>query len=85
MIAYWIGFQPQDMPWQPQHAVGIKWAGKAEYQQQLARLIDAERRAIEGTIVSLRKRGLLTDDEAAALKPKIVVTIDCQMKPCPMD
>ena len=85
MIAYWTGVQPQDMPWQPLRSVGIKWSGKTEYQQQLAKLVDSERRAMQDTVVALRKRGLVTAEEASMIGPRIVVTIDCQVRPCPLD
>lgn len=85
LIAYWLGIKPEDMPWQPEMTVGIKWAGKAAYQRKLGEIVESERQTLRGTVASLRKRGLLTDDEASGIAPKIVVTVECKMKPCPLE
>ena len=42
---------------------------------------EAERLKLSATVQSLRDRGLLTNDVAM---PRLVVTIECDMTPCPL-
>jgi len=84
LIAYWLGFKEQDMTWEPEQHFGVKWAGKAAYQQRVGEIVESEREKLRATVEALQQRGFLTADEAAIVTPKIVVTIECDLKPCPL-
>lgn len=84
LIAYWLGVKPQDMSWQPQQNFGIKWSGQASYRRRLAEIIESERKKLQVTVEALRQRGFLTEDEATLPAPRLVVTIQCDLKPCPL-
>jgi hypothetical protein len=81
LIAYWLGIKPQDMAWQPVEPFTIQWTGKAAYYQRLGEIVDSERRKLRATSAALRQRGVLTGLDAA---PKLVVTVQCDLKPCPL-
>jgi hypothetical protein len=81
LIAYWLGIQPQDMTWQPVEPFTIRWTGQAAYQRQLGKIVESERQKLSATVDSLRQTGVLTGPGAA---PKLIVTIQCEMKPCPL-
>lgn len=82
LIAFWLGVKPQDMTWWPVQNFGIKWTSKAAYQQQVGEIIESEREKLRATVATLQQRGFLTADKGAVVMPKIVVTVDCDMKPC---
>lgn len=84
LIAYWLGVKDKEVTWQPVEPFTIVWAGKAAYERQLGKLIEAERAKLRETVRSLRERGLMTEGEAAAYAPRLVVTVECDIKPCPL-
>jgi hypothetical protein len=81
LIAYWLGVKPHDMPWQPQQAFTIRWTGKPAYERQLAKIVESQRQKLRATSDALRKRGILGGLDAV---PKLVVTIHCDIQPCPI-
>lgn len=83
LIAYWLGVKPQDMSWWPLQNFGIKWAGNAAYQPRLGEIVESQRKKLHATVEALRQRGFLTEYEATIVTPKLVVTIECDIKPCP--
>lgn len=84
LIAYWLGGKEQDMTWEPEQHFGVKWAGKAAYQQRVGEIVESEREKLRATVEALQQRGFLTADQAAIVTPKIIVTIECDLKPCPL-
>jgi len=81
LIAYWLGIKPQEMAWQPVEPFTIRWMGNAAYQQQLGKILESERQKLSATVDSLREKGVLTGPGAP---PKLVVTIQCEITPCPL-
>lgn len=84
LIAYWLGVKPQDMTWWPVQNFGIKWTSKAAYQQRLGEIVETERQRLCATVAALQQRGFLSASDAAVVMPKIVVTIECDLTPCPL-
>jgi hypothetical protein len=84
LIAYWLGIQDTEMTWQPGERFTIVWTNMAAYQRQLGEIIESQREKLHATVEALRQRGLLTEGEAATYAPRLVVTIRCEIKPCPV-
>lgn len=87
LIAYWLGIKPEDMSWQPENYVTIAWTNKAGYEQKLGARIEAERRKMEETIDALGERGFVFYHTVYAppITPRIVVTVECDLNPCPLE
>jgi hypothetical protein len=85
LIAHWLGVNAKDMSWQPAEGFTIVWAGKADYQKQLGEITEAQREKLQGTVAALRQRGLLTEAEAATVVPRLIVSVQCAIEPCPLD
>jgi len=85
LIAHWLGVSEKDMSWQPAEGFTIVWAGKADYQKRLGEITEAQREKLQGTVAALRQRGLLTETEAATVAPRLVVSVQCAIEPCPLD
>jgi len=84
LLAYWLGIPDEQMPWTPWSTYAIKWTGKAAYERKLAKIVEAERRKLQSTVDALRQKGLLTDGGTDNVIPKLVLTIHCDIKPCPL-
>jgi hypothetical protein len=84
LIAYWLGTPEKQMSWQPVQTFSIVWSNKAAYQRQVGEIIESQRDKLHATVKELQARGLLTEDEASIVSPKIIVTIKCEIKPCPL-
>jgi hypothetical protein len=82
LIAYWLGVSAKDMLWQPVEGSTIQWSNQAEFESRLGAIVDEERRKLAVSVAGLRERGLLRETEAAM--PRLVVSIECQMEPCPL-
>lgn len=85
IIAYWLGVPEKEMTWQPVELFTIVWTTKTEYQRQLGEIVDAERGKLNATVVALRQRGLIKEDEAARYAPKLIVAVRCEIDPCPLN
>lgn len=85
LIAHWLGINEREMTWQPTEPLTIVWAGKADYQQKLGEITEAQRKKLHGTVIALRQRGLLTEAESNTVAPRLVVTVKCAIAPCPID
>ena len=84
LIAHWLGVGEKDMSWQPVESFTIVWNNKAAYQRQLGKIIEAQRAKLHATGQALRQRGILTESEAAISAPRLIVTIRCEIEPCPL-
>lgn len=84
LIAYWLGVHDNQMPWQPIENFTIVWTNEAAYKHRLSEILESQRKKLVSTVASLQKRGLLNESEAKTVCPKLVVTIQCNMKPCPI-
>jgi hypothetical protein len=85
LIAYWLGVHGQEVPWQAVESVSIVWKNKIAFHQELGATIDTQHLKLRETVESLRRLGLLTDSQAGTITPKLVVTIECDIKPCPLE
>jgi hypothetical protein len=84
LIAHWLGVKEKNMPWQPVEGFTIVWTDKAAYQRQLGEIVEAQREKLRATVEALGQRGLLTESEAAMVAPRLIITVQCQIKPCPL-
>jgi hypothetical protein len=84
LIAHWLGVTEKEMSWQPVEGFTIVWTGKAAYQRQLGEITEAQRAKLHASVEALRQRGLLTESEAAMVAPRLIVTIQCEIEPCPL-
>jgi hypothetical protein len=82
LIAHWLGVDDAKVPWQAKEKESIVWSGYAKYEQELGALTESHLQKLRATVTALHQRGLLKDDLATA--PRLVVTIKCSMKPCPL-
>jgi hypothetical protein len=82
LLAYWLGIPEGEMSWKPVESYTIVWTNQVAYQKELGEIVDAQRRKLNATVEALRQRGLLQKNEEAM--PRLVVTIQCEMKPCPL-
>jgi hypothetical protein len=85
LIAHWLGVKDKEMSWQPVEEFTIVWTDKAAYQRKLGQIVEAQREKLHTTVEALRQRGLLTDREAAMVAPRLIVKVDCEIKPCPLN
>jgi len=85
LIAYWAGSAGYKMTWKPDEHLTIVWAGKAAYERRLGQIIELHRKELRETVDEIERLGLMTPDEASAFSPKIVITVECDMTPCPLD
>lgn len=84
LIAHWLGIQDKDMRWKPAEQISIVWTNKAAYERRLGAAIELQRHRLRATVETLRQRGFLTESDAETTAPRLVVTIGCDIKPCPL-
>jgi hypothetical protein len=84
LIAYWLGGPSSAMTWQPNVAQTIIWTTQSAYDHERADLVQVEQQKLHDTVEALYQRGLLTNEEAATVAPKLTVTVECQIDPCPL-
>ncbi|MGB6729297.1 MAG: hypothetical protein WBE74_25605 [Terracidiphilus sp.] len=84
LFAYWLGVKPAEMSWQPRSEVAIVWADQAGYERKLGAMIGEQRNKMQEAIRGLQDRGLLTEEQADSISPKISVSIRCDISPCPL-
>ena len=90
LIAHWLGVAPRAMPWQPTETAEIVWTDLAAYQQQLGAIVEAHRAKLKATYDTLLERKLLQPSPYYPVSsdqgvPRLTITIQCQIKPCPID
>jgi hypothetical protein len=84
LLAYWLGVAPANMSWQPQSGPVIVWKDQAGYERDLGALVNEQRAKMLETWKGLQDRGLLSDKQAESISPKITVSIECDLTPCPV-
>lgn len=84
LIAHWLGVPPDAMLWHPTENESIVWTDQAAYESQLGAIVELHRKQLFATVEALHQRGLLSDDQAASVAPRLVVTVRCLIKPCPL-
>jgi hypothetical protein len=85
LLAYWLGVQVDHMSWQPVENFQIEWKNNPTYQQQLGEIVETQLDKLQATVDALHSRGVLTEGQTTTAMPKLVVTIQCKIKPCPLD
>jgi hypothetical protein len=85
LIAHWLGVMDKDMSWQPVEASTILWTDKVAYEQKLGEITESQRQKLHATVEALHQRGFLTAGEAATVTPRLVVTVHCEIDPCPLN
>ena len=84
LIAFWLGVRVVDMSWQPIESFTIVWSDRAGYDAELGKIVDGQREKLKATVQTLQQRGYLTESAASGLTPKLVVTVECEIDPCPL-
>ncbi len=84
LIAYWLGVTPAEMAWHPVKDVIIVWTDKDAYEKRLGEIVESQREILQGTSQALGERKLMNDNEVATIAPKLVVTVHCEIDPCPL-
>jgi hypothetical protein len=82
LLAYWLGIPESEMSWKPVESFTIVWTNKITYERQLGKIVESQRQKLSATVEALRRRNLLKKDEAAM--PRLVVIVQCEMAPCPL-
>ena len=85
LLAYWLGIQVDHMSWQPVENFEIEWKNNSAYQQQLGEIVETQRDKLQATVSALHSRGVLTESQTKVVMPKLLVTIQCGIKPCPLN
>ena len=84
IVAHWLG-QTQSMTmWQPEKSVTIIWRNRHAFDSTLGSLIAREEENFGSVTERLVQSGLLSKDEAAWVRPKLVVRMICHIDPCPI-
>ena len=83
LLTYWLGVQEDHMLWQPVESFSVIWTNNPSYQQQLGELVETQREKLQATVESLHELGILTESQTTTT-PRLVVTIRCNIKPCPL-
>jgi hypothetical protein len=84
LIAHWLGVANLDMEWQATMHVVIVWTSLAAYHERLGEVVEEQREKLRATVEALCQKGLMTEDPAWTTMPRLVVTIRCDMVPCPL-
>jgi hypothetical protein len=82
LLAYWLGISEGKGSWKPVENFTIVWTNKIAYQRQLGAIVESKHHKLDATVEASRHQGLLRADEAAM--PRLVVTVQCEMAPCPL-
>lgn len=80
LIAYWLGIKPDAMPWKSKESLSIEWTSKAAYHRELGQIIEQQRQKMLSTFQRLHDLDLLE----SIPEPRLVVSIECNMDPCPL-
>jgi hypothetical protein len=85
LIAFWLGKRVIDMSsWQPVDNFTIVWSDRSGYDAELGKIVEGQREKLKATVQTLQQRGYLTESAASALMPRLVVTVTCEIDPCPL-
>jgi len=84
LLAHWLGVPERNMAWQPVESRSIIWTDKATYEKEVGALVEAEREKLAETVARLRQVNLLTGGQADYALPRLIVTVSCDIRPCPL-
>ena len=84
LIAYWLGVHDHEMSWHPIDTFTIVWTNGSDYNRRLGEIVESQRRKLRDTVEQLRRQGLLSEQEASQVMPRLVVSIHCSIRPCPL-
>jgi hypothetical protein len=63
----------------------IAWAATFARRTLNVKIIEAQREKLHATVEALRQKGLLSEGEAAMVVPRLFVTVQCEIQPCPLN
>jgi hypothetical protein len=84
LLAYWLRVKPDKMTWQPEESFNVVWTTKSAYERELGSIIESERVKMIDTLQQLKKRNLFDVRMDDGTFPRIAVSIDCEIRPCPL-
>ncbi len=84
LIAYWLGINPRDMPWQLDKSLTISWTTRSAYERELGSLVEKQRAKMMDTFLKLQTLGLLNRQSSDAMVPRLLIEIECDIDPCPI-
>jgi hypothetical protein len=84
LIAFWLSVRAADMAWQPVEGFTIVWSDRSGYYAELGKIVEGQREKLKATVQTLQQRGYLTESAASGLTPRLVVTVTCEIDPCPL-
>lgn len=76
-----LGVQDEEMPWKLRQDENIVWAGSENFRHELQNDVSSEEAKLRETVDDFHKRGLLTETEAASVRPKLSVWVSDERKP----
>lgn len=78
VLSQMLGIPESSMAWQRFSTHDIEWKDTGQFLDSVHHRFNAERKALDATVTSLFARGLLTPQEAKAVRPQLVIDIDDQ-------
>jgi hypothetical protein len=84
IVAHWLGQSQNTMNWQERKTVTVRWTNRAAFDSALSRLLEKEQVGFASTTEHLVQSGLLSKEESAWVRPKLIVRIVCHIEPCPI-
>jgi hypothetical protein len=75
LLAALLGVDWTAMPWRTPRRISIPWQNGEQWQSELANLIAAEETRLQATVEALHAKNLLTETEAASVRPKLSIAI----------
>lgn len=82
LIAHWLKVGARQMTWQPLDSTAIVWTNGAAFERDLGAVVMGHRETLRETTRTLRAKWLLREEDT--VEPRLVVTIRCAIKPCPV-
>lgn len=84
IVAHWLGKTQNEMKWQLAKSITVVWTNRASFDLTFGQLLEQEEGNFGSETDHLIQSGLLTKDEAAWARPKLVVRLVCHIDPCPI-
>ncbi|HEY5055325.1 MAG TPA: hypothetical protein VII58_04150 [Acidobacteriaceae bacterium] len=84
IVAHWLKQPPKTMQWQVAQTVPVVWTNRAAFDLEVGRLIESEEENFATMANDLGQAGLLSQEEATWVRPKLVVRVVCDIDPCPI-
>jgi len=82
VLSQMLGIPESSMAWQRFSTHDIEWKDTGQFLDSVHHRFNAEREALDVTVTSLFATGLLTPQEAKAVRPQLVIDIDLGVISC---